>query len=314
MHSIHWFVFLFLSIFASVIGVRIYRFDRAVIFGDSLTDTGNVYKLTNYTWPISPYYQGRFCNGPNWVDRVNISEKLNYAFAGGTTDNAVVQGYSKSLTVPVPGLRQQISSYINSSSSTMMNFNRTMYILWAGGNDLVYNPTMNSSTFVNSYLNAVKDLIALGGQNFLIFNAPPIQIFPYFSRQNKSAYYISLTNAVNTDLTTGINALKTTYPNISLQKYDVYTLFTKIMANQSFPFSNTVDRCWDVYNFTAVAVFCQDPSTYIFLDSFHVTSTIHQLIADEINPFLSYNSNSIKNRVSLNIFLLLTFFLYISNK
>jgi outer membrane lipase/esterase len=45
------------------------HFCQLVIFGDSLSDIGNVYILTNYTYPISPpYYQGRFCDGPNWID------------------------------------------------------------------------------------------------------------------------------------------------------------------------------------------------------------------------------------------------------
>jgi len=42
------------------------RFLSATIFGDSTSDTGNVFQLTNGTWPISPpNFYGRYCNGPN---------------------------------------------------------------------------------------------------------------------------------------------------------------------------------------------------------------------------------------------------------
>ncbi|CAM4780750.1 unnamed protein product [Rotaria magnacalcarata] len=39
-------------------------FDTIVRFGDSHTDTGNVYNLTSHAWPIvPPYVEGRFSNG-----------------------------------------------------------------------------------------------------------------------------------------------------------------------------------------------------------------------------------------------------------
>src|SRR3954468_4438171 len=43
-------------------------YSQIVVFGDSLSDTGNV---NNQTFGISPgsgYYEGRFSNGPVWVE------------------------------------------------------------------------------------------------------------------------------------------------------------------------------------------------------------------------------------------------------
>ena len=42
-----------------------------VVFGDSYSDTDNVYKLSNKTWPLSSYYRGRFSNGPVWSETVS---------------------------------------------------------------------------------------------------------------------------------------------------------------------------------------------------------------------------------------------------
>ena len=42
-------------------------FSHIVIFGDSLSDTGNYFRLSGGS-PPAPYAGGRFCNGPLWVE------------------------------------------------------------------------------------------------------------------------------------------------------------------------------------------------------------------------------------------------------
>src|SRR5689334_7437247 len=61
-------------------------YSQIVVFGDSLSDTGNV---NNQTFGISPgsgYYQGRFSNGPVWVEdlatNLGIAAPI-YSRAGG---------------------------------------------------------------------------------------------------------------------------------------------------------------------------------------------------------------------------------------
>lgn len=90
------------------------RFNRAAVFGDSTSDIGNVYELTDHTWPIvPPYYKGQYCDNANWFDRLDIVFKQNYAYGSATTDNNFVQGLAKLNTVPVPDIRQQVAEYLN---------------------------------------------------------------------------------------------------------------------------------------------------------------------------------------------------------
>ena len=66
------------------------------VFGDSLSDSGNVYDLTAGTLPAPPYTRGRFANGPVYAeymaDRLGLpldnvlSGGTNYAFGGAGTD------------------------------------------------------------------------------------------------------------------------------------------------------------------------------------------------------------------------------------
>ncbi|KAG2441310.1 hypothetical protein HYH02_009903 [Chlamydomonas schloesseri] len=65
-----------------------------IIFGDSVTDTGNVFKDGGVPDPAI-YFKGRFSNGPNWVDYINetLSSKhkvqiFNYATGGGVACRA----------------------------------------------------------------------------------------------------------------------------------------------------------------------------------------------------------------------------------
>jgi phospholipase/lecithinase/hemolysin len=42
------------------------NFQDLVVFGDSLSDNGNTFSTAGL--PKAPYYNGRWTNGPNWVD------------------------------------------------------------------------------------------------------------------------------------------------------------------------------------------------------------------------------------------------------
>ena len=43
-------------------------FTNLYVFGDSLSDAGNVFAATAGQQPGSPYYDGRYSNGPVWVE------------------------------------------------------------------------------------------------------------------------------------------------------------------------------------------------------------------------------------------------------
>ena len=288
MHAIFLLLFVFSSTFAFQINYGQNRFSQLVIFGDSLSDTGNVYRLTNYTYPICPpYYQGRFCNGPNWIDRLSTIEKLNYAYGSATTDSNYVQGYAKFNTIPVPGVRQQIAMYFQNTST--IDFTRTAYVVWAGGNDFIFNSSATITGIVRSYLNGVQDLLVGGAKNILVFNQPPSQDFPYIKRRNQTIIYTAITASANIGISIGLAALQRDYTNASIYMFDVYALISKILSNtSSVTFEDTVDQCWATYNTTTVLQFCSDPTKYAFLDDLHLTTPIHQIISDTIHWFLSY--------------------------
>ncbi|CAF4695944.1 unnamed protein product [Rotaria sp. Silwood2] len=70
---------------------------------------------------VPPYFEGRFSNGPVWIEKLGVSNIKNYAYGGAATDNDFIQGYTASDTIPVPGVRQQIKIYFNQTNITTVN-------------------------------------------------------------------------------------------------------------------------------------------------------------------------------------------------
>ena len=133
-------------------------FDELYIFGDSLSDPGNLFDLSGGTIPPLPYFQGRFSNGPVWSDYlaedldlspVRISEVqanplaategINFALAGANSDNSNSNN-SNSLNPAdaplLPGLTTQINGYqtfVDSIGPSARD--NPLHVLWAYGPD-----------------------------------------------------------------------------------------------------------------------------------------------------------------------------------
>ena len=94
-------------------------YNRVVVFGDSLSDNGNLYLATGGTTPLSPpYYQGRFSNGPVFTELLGfnvgryaagapVTGSINYAFGGARTDSALSP----------PGMRNQLLAYLGAGGA-----------------------------------------------------------------------------------------------------------------------------------------------------------------------------------------------------
>ena len=269
-------------------------FESIVIFGDSLSDNGNVYALTNETYPIPPYWKGRYSNGPNWVDQLNLSGVSDYAYGSATTDNNLVQGYTKGNTVPVPGMLQQVEIYLNSTNVNEIDFERTLYILWGGNNDFIFDFTLYPDVIVASLLKSAQSLLDIGAKNLLVFNQVPVQYFPFTKPFGAPELFIYLTEQANFHLLNFTESIQINNPQASLKIFDIHSLILNIVTENSTNFTNTADNCWENVNVTTVLQFCTDPDEYFFVDTLHFTSRAHGLIADAVSQFLleSYQTST----------------------
>ena len=65
--------------FADLGGATPPPYNAIYVFGDSYCDVGNVYTATKGAIPAAPYYNGRFSNGPIWIDHVASASGLPMA-------------------------------------------------------------------------------------------------------------------------------------------------------------------------------------------------------------------------------------------
>ncbi|WP_392534432.1 SGNH/GDSL hydrolase family protein [Nostoc sp. C117] len=281
------------------------NYDDIYVFGDSLSDTGNVFNLTNESVPPKPtYFNGRFSNGPIWLEYLasdlglTFNPNNNFAFGGATTgtDNL---GLSF-----LPGLKQEINEFTTINNSADPN---ALYIIWAGTNDgleYFFNKTPNPIESVSNLSAAITSLAAVGAENILVVNLPDLGKFPVTGGDSQTASVLeTFTNAHNSDLTTTINLLNQELsPETHIIPLDVNSLYNRIIASpKEFSFTNVTDSCIGDLSVVPIKVPVKpvvcNPDQFLFWDEVHPTTATHQLIGEL--AFLALKSASIPESSTL---------------
>ena len=269
-------------------------FDTIVSFGDSNTDTGNVYNLTGNRWPsVPPYYKGRFSNGPLWIEKLGVPELMNYAYGDATiVDDNLLGDFTRANRTRVPAVRQQIVKYLSENDITNANLSRTLHVIWAGNTEYLSNVNVSTELMVTNSCDAMEDLLLVGIDHLLIINLPPLNAFP---RLVRDATLESRIVAHNNYLLTNISRLQASRTDVSMKLFDVYSLIKTLLSKQSTSTLNKVDPCWTINNRTVTAQ-CANPDDHVFIDSSHFSSVVHQLIADRIRQFLLSSPSPLPSR------------------
>lgn len=294
-----------------------------VIFGDSLSDTGNVFGLTaptGFPVPPSPYFAGRFSNGPVWVDHLAAHRGLgpvnnvfltgslagqvnNFAAGGayagsyeyppgvgpGTSSNANDRFYSPPLPPFLPGLQEQVSLY--GAVTGGIASPDAWHVVWAGANDLVF-ADFNGSTAdalatgaVASVRTAIEDLAAMGATEFLVPNLPDIGFSPFGIGTGRTVELSIGTSIFNAGLAAMIADLESLL-GIDIMLLDVHALFAGLTAAVvadpvAAGFPGGFGPCVDP---ATLVDLCSagglDPNDFVFWDALHPSSRTHSILAN----------------------------------
>lgn len=262
---------------------------RIILFGDSLSDMGNLYRSHNGALPKSPpYFQGHFSDGEIWIEHfakhLNIPRYLisNYAYGGAS----ITQTWR-----PVYGLEKQIGQYLTWNPTADEN---ALYVVWIGSNDFVYGVSGPIEDAVDQAAYKVEEqlrlLISHGAKNFLLPNLPNFAISPVAHDIDKqqggndfSTMLTSLASEYNKRLAKVINKLGNEFKDVTFASYDTFSLLEYAIKNyKHLGFKNNIDRCNPngVNDFSQKV--CSNPFEYVFWDDLHPTSHTHAILAREI--------------------------------
>ncbi|CAF2370157.1 unnamed protein product [Rotaria sp. Silwood2] len=311
MYTIKFYILIFIILIDNVqTRLQTFPFDTIVTFGDSNTDTGNVYNLTGHLWPlVPPYYQGRFTNGPVWIENIDVSNIANYAYGDATIDNDnLVIGFTGPNKTIVPSIRQQIVNYLTVTDISKTDLSRTLHIIWAGGNEYLIDPHLSSDTVITSLLTAIDDLLVVGIQHLIVINLPPLQSFP---GANQNQRLSTLINQHNNYLSSNLTQIQSDYTKVSIRTFDLYSSITEILSNNSIYTLNKNDKCWNIIDYRVISQ-CTNPNEYVFIDDYHFTSVIHQVIANNIQNFIL--SSAMKSFSCSKFYALISMIVFIIKK
>jgi len=271
-------------------------FDGLYVFGDSLSDTGNAFNVSNGLLPgrspegASPYFDGRFSNGNIWVDYLgqdlglkptlytNLyntvpTQGINYGFGGSNSglDNAFIPG--------APGVEAQVNLY----TSTQKADPNALYTIWAGANDYLFGTNPDPATVVNNISNEVQSLVSDGAKHILVFNLPDLGKVPLYSGSSQfSTELTTLSETHNADLAVSLQQLSSKL-DASIISVDINSFFNQVEANPAkFGFTDVTDACVPYTNnqiTSGTFKVCSDPNDYLFYDLVHPTTKAQELIA-----------------------------------
>ncbi|KZP12321.1 carbohydrate esterase family 16 protein [Athelia psychrophila] len=255
---------------------------NVVVFGDSFSDNGNgSYRITNGTWPADPaYYDGRFSNGPVWVE--DVASELDvglhdFAIGGSSSDNNLTQGYTgPNSTIAVPSALDQLSTYLGGVKANA-SLSDTLFIVYTGANDAFFDVNATGAQSVKAIITIIEKLREKGANHFLVASYPDISLLPY-------QHYIDA--ATSSQLRKWSNEYHTQIKSLAgsqVTYVDMYSLFSDLFAHpQRYGFdpSKITESCLTGAYGEAPRSLCTDPDKYIFWDEYHPTQKTHQLIAD----------------------------------
>lgn len=275
-------------------------FTQMYVFGDSLSDTGNVFNATLQATgagsPPPPYFSGRFSNGPNWIDYLgqdlnlnptpytamglaaSPTQGINFAFGGATT------GTENTINPNFMGLQQQVGLFASLIPANQMADPNALYVLWAGANDYLptqstFTPFTTPETTIGNLSFALSTLAALGAKNFLVANLPDLGSLPLTSTTPISDNLNNLVSLHNSSLSTTVNTFsQASGSDLKIKLLDVNSLFKGAISNPpQFGFTNVTDACINNLNCVVGGQTVQDQ--YLFWDQTHPTTETHQQIA-----------------------------------
>jgi phospholipase/lecithinase/hemolysin len=250
-------------------------FNSVVVYGDSLSDNGNLFLATGQ--PGTPYFDGRRSNGPVAVEQLATALGVplhDFAWIGATTGigNFADGGTPTSFgAFSLPGMQTELASTAGLLGPFLSS---GLFVVWGGPNDFLSPSPLDSfpsgviARGVSDLVGIVTALQGLGAKHILVPGMPDLGLTPFIEGEGPgvAAEFSAITDAFNAEL-------RASLPSGALY-FDTATLLRQMVFDPSaFGFTDVTDPC-----FNGVTV-CAHPDQYLFWDTFHPTTATDSFVA-----------------------------------
>jgi len=277
--------------------------NRVVVFGDSLSDNGNLYAFMKNKMPLSPpYFEGRFTNGPVWVELLTSyfypqdgnDHLLNYAFGGAEISEKGDSGAFFTFD-------REIDAYLLAHNNVLEKeyWRTSLFIVWIGANNYLAIPD-NAQAAVNEVMKGLirglKTLVKKGATHILVVNMPDLGKIP-IAREFKAVKILSmLSRRHNKLLALRMAQLARSYPHVQWISFDVNEMMHDILTHPAdHGFSNIRDTCYEemveepssqsiLKMVATVKPHLNNPDAcngYLFFDPVHPSAPAHAEMAEK---------------------------------
>ena len=281
-----------------------------IVFGDSLSDSGNAFVILNAVTvppfqslvPAAPYARGglHFSNGSTWIEQLALIDHANPSAdpalrAPGVFSNYAVGSARARLAGPYD-LTGQINRFLTDFGGAAPA--EALYVVWIGGDDLrdavvalaTDQSGATSLAILQQAIAAIQnDLLILygaGARNFLVLNAPDVGLAPeaILGGPVVQFYASLLSSQFNVALEQMLSGLQAGL-GVPIVRVDIFALLHEVVADPAaFGLTDVTDPCIRV-NSTGQP-FCKRPDEFLFWDGTHPTVVGHEIVAERADAAL----------------------------
>ena len=286
-----------------------------VVFGDSLSDTGNAFAVTRepgvppdfgldeFLLPSTAYARGghHLTNGATWVEQLarplGLARSVQPALRSSSPHalNFAAATTRARQTLTSPSFSLLVAAFLQKTGGVAPS--DALYAVELGGHDVRDalevalvggNPLPILQAGADAIGDNIRILYAAGARNFLVWTVPDVGRIPaILAIPGASGPATTLTQIFNGLLAAELADVAGDLPGINIIPFDAFGLIANIVMNPAqFGLTNVTTACITPND---PPFFCQNPDEYLFWDGIHPTEAGHAIIAQAIAQLLGIN-------------------------
>jgi phospholipase/lecithinase/hemolysin len=265
-------------------------YSQVIAFGDSMSDTGNLFKFTQAVGgaglPQAPSFGGRFSDGAVALEVMANQLRLpltNYCFSGSQTGRGNLLPFWSWQR----GMLFQIDEFHRAMTTQgkPRNDPQALYFLWAGPNDFFEGINMYSKqtakTAASNQLKGIRSLYERGSRHFLIPLMPDLSLTPQsaaFEKQDKGYQQAARQRSeeYKAELLRVFEQARAELPGIDIRTYDNLEAMRENLPRFAAQGMNVTEACYTgkLQSGHTVRLVCDRPDNHFFWDKNHPTARI----------------------------------------